>query len=190
MNMDDIRKRRNTPYVIAIVIIVVFVIAICLVGSLLNNTDQAISERLKNGFPLYFIGAFAAAGLITLVDVVITIIRRVKYCTCVTQAVCVDLDERESSDSDGGRSMVYSPIFEFEYNGEKRTIRNNLYTSRSLAPDIGCVETIHLDTETLSDYYISYPLRGLWVRMIIGVLFSVPSVALLLAFVAQGLGMV
>ena len=189
MNMDDTRKRSKTPNLIASAIIVAVVIAICVAGALSNNTDQAIPERLKNGIPLYFFGAFAVAGLITLTNVVITTVRRVKYCTYAVQAVCIGLDSKESSDSDGGSNTVYSPIYEFEYNGEMRTIRNNTYTSASLAPNLGCVNTIHIDAETFSDYYISYPLRGQWVSMIIGVLFSVPSLVLLLAILAQGLGM-
>lgn len=182
---NNSRKRNVIPGVI----VGVFVAALCVAGALLNNTDQAIPERLKNGFPLYFFGAFAIAGLALVISAVSTIRYRADRCTYVTDAVCIDLVHRLSTDSDGHSSSVYAPVYEFECNGRTQTIRSNHYTSRNFAPSIGSRATLHIDTEEFSDYYIGKPSNGLVGSIVVGLVFSLPALALIFAFLAQGLGM-
>lgn len=185
INGNNSQKRDVIPSVI----VAVFVVALCVAGALLNNTDQTIPERLKNGFPLYFFGAFAIAGLATMISAVSTIRYRKIYCTYVTDAVCVDLVHRLSTDSDGHSSSVYAPVYEFEYNGRPQTIRNNHYTSRNIAPAIGSRVTLHIDIEEFSDYYIGRPSNGLVGSIVVGLVFSIPALAILIGVLLQGLGM-
>lgn len=184
-NGNNTVKRHTIPYVI----VAVLVVPLCIAGAVLNNTDQAIPERLKNGFPLYFFGAFAIAGLALVISAVSTIRYRTDRCTYVTDAVCIDLVHRLSTDSDGHSSTVYAPVYEFEYNGSPQTIRNNHYTSRNFAPAIGSRATLHIDIEEFSDYYIGRPSNGLVGSIVVGLVFSIPALALLFAILAQGLGM-
>lgn len=186
MNNGNNSGRRHTiPYVI----VAVLVVPLCIAGAVLNNTDQVIPERLKNGFPLYFFGAFAIVGLGMVTDAIATLIYRVKHCKYVTDAVCVGLESKVTSGSDGHRKTLYSPVYGFEYNGEEHTIRNHLYRGRSYVPEVGFRSTLNVDVDNFSDYYVGSPAKGLVARIIWGLIFSAPALAILIGVLLQGLGM-
>lgn len=183
-------KKVKTAQIIATVIAALLVIGLCLAGALLTKRGdtESIGSRLKNGFPLYFFGAFAIAGLSSIAKVIVRVVYRLKYCKYVTEAVCADLDCKYSHDSDsGGGSWVYTPVYEFEYNGKYYRVRNRSYSSKVFVADVGSMATIHVDLYDLDDYYIGNPLQGLISSVIVGLVFSVPALIILVLAVLSGL---
>ena len=182
--MKPRKSSKNTLILIITIVICVAILALCIAGALLQERLQpeTTAEKLLNGIPLLFVGLFAMVGVAAITSAISTYLSRKEYCTFVTEAVCVRLDSHYSSDTDGHGSTVYSPIYEFTYNGEKQTIRNNHYTSLNLAPEVGSVEILHIDIDEHGphDYYIGNPLNGLLVFLITGLIFSVPALIILI----------
>ena len=157
------------------------ILALCVIAAL-RQDRPTIEDKILNGIPLLFVAAFAIAGVGCLAHVVYTYRFRKENCTYLTAAVCIDLDSRMHQDIDSSHcSTVYSPIYEFEYNGEKCTVKNNHYTSYNMAPKIGSVEVmhVHIDENGPKEYYIGNPLVDLIPVLIVGIIFSVPSMIIL-----------
>ena len=184
-------SKQKTARIIANVIIILFIVGLCLAGALLmkRTETESIGSRLKNGFPLYFFGAFAAVGLCSIVKVILRVAYRIKHCTYVTEAMVAEHDCKYSSDNDGGGSWVYTPVYEFEYNGRNYRIRNDMYASKFLIAGVCTTAIIHVDIDELEDYYIGNPFQGLIVSIIVGLVFSVPALVILIAVLLQGLGL-
>ena len=185
-------KKMRTAKIVATVLIILFVIGLCLAGALLmkRTETETIGSRLKNGFPLYFFGAFAAVGLINIVKGILRVAYRIKHCRYVTEAMCVEHDCKYSSDNDGGGSWVYSPVYEFEYNGRNYRVRNYMYASKFLIADVCSTATIHVDMDELDDYYIGTPFQGLIVSFIVGLVFATPALFILIGVLLQGLNLI
>lgn len=176
---------------IAAVIIGIGVFALCMAGALLQHRsgNETIADKLKNGIPLLFFGAFAVTGLVLISNVVIRIGYRKKHCTYVTNAVCTELKWRHDSEKDNN-SVSYTPVYDFEYNGRNIRISNDVYTGRMFVPEIGSVDEIHVDIDELADYYVGNPSNGLKNKIVTGIIFSVPAMAILIISVLSGLSVI
>lgn len=173
------------------VVIWLAVFALCIVVVLLTKGPETgtLINRIVNGFPVYFIGAFAAVGLSTLVNAIITITYRKNRCSYVTEAVCVD-HKRTSNNTSDTFDWVYTPIYEFEYEGRTLNISNNDYAGRMFVTPVGSTDVIHVDIENMSDYYVGAPTRGQKNKLIVGLAFSIPSMAIIIYGLLAGLSII
>jgi hypothetical protein len=158
-------------------------------GSCVEQYGSGDPREAQERIPVVLFGAFAIVGLGMVIDAIATLIYRVKHCRYVTDAVCVGLESKVTSGSDGPRKTLYSPVYEFEYNGEEHTIRNHLYRGRAYVPEVGFRSTLNIDVDNFSDYYVGYPAKGLVSHIIWGLIFSAPALAILIGVLLQGLGM-
>ena len=183
--MKSRKTGRDKIFIAITIVLSLAVIALCVIGALRQERSypETVLEKLYNGIPLLFVGVFAIAGIGCITLCISKYLSRKEYCTYVTEAVCVKLDRHYSSNVDGpGGSTVYSPIYEFDYNGVKHTIKSNHYTSMNLAPEVGSVEILHVDIDDDGphDYYIGNPLKGLIPFVVTGLVFSIPTIIILI----------
>jgi len=174
-------KNKTVQRVISIICCLI-IVGICIWSTFMNPNSRAesLTGKLVNGIPLLFVGIFAMAGIYSLIDVFTSLAYRIKHCKYVTEAVCAELDAKYSEDSDSASgSWVYTPVYEFKYNGQNYRVKNDAYVSKVFAPKEGTAATIHVDIDDEhdpGDYYIGNPFQGITAKFIVGLVFTIPAV--------------
>lgn len=64
-----------------------------------------------------------------------------------------------------------------------------MYSGRAYVLEVGFRSTLNVDVDNFSDYYVGSPAKGLVTRIIWGLIFSAPALAILIGVLLQGLGM-
>ena len=173
-------KNRTVQRVISIICCVI-IVGICIWATFMNHSSsaEALRDKLVNGIPLLFVGIFAMAGIYALIDVFTSLVYRIKNCKYVTEAVCAELDAKYSEDSDSASgSWVYTPVYEFKYNGQNYRVKNDAYVSKVFATKEGTTAMIHVDIDDEhepGDYYIGNPFQGITAKFIVGLVFTIPA---------------
>lgn len=180
--MNPKAGKNKTIHRVISIICCVIIVGICIWSTFMNHSSRAVAlpDKLVNGIPLLFVGIFAMAGIYSLIDVFTSLAYRIKNCKYVTEAVCAELDAKYSEDSDSaGGSWVYTPVYEFKYNGQNYRVKNDAYVSKVFAPKEGTAATIHVDINDEhgpGDYYIGNPFQGITAKFIVGLVFTIPAV--------------
>ena len=162
------------------VIFIILGIVLLVIGSLIKFGPDDLIEKIKNATPLYFFGAFALVGLYMIISTIMQFIYRIRHCTYETEAICVTLDYRRNTDSEGFSNPKYTAVYEFEYMGGTKRVSNNDYTSHHFCPQVGTTAMIHVDPESCKDYYIGNPMNGLVGRLIGGLIFGGASLSVII----------
>ena len=156
----------------------ILVIGLCIIG-VLRQDRPTIGDKLINGVPLYFFGIFALVGLINLEHSLSGIVYRAKHCRYVTEGVCVgSIKKYHPGKGSWNGYYTYAPVYEIEYEGTIIRIQSASYVSE--LPQIGAVDILHTDVRRADDLYINHILEGLVSPMIVGVIFSLPAMAILI----------
>ena len=73
-------------------------------------------------------------------------LRKKQRCTAEVEAVVEDIDVREDSDSDGGISITYAPVYGFYFGGQMHRVTSGIYTGKR-PYEIGEHVTVCVDPE-------------------------------------------
>lgn len=133
-----------------------------------DNLDPEAVERLAVncaicGFTLVGIGLIVIPPLIHN--------KKMKIFTVSIEACCIDLDFRYSKSKHGGRTKLYAPVWEYDYNGNMYTYKENTYTNVNV-PQIREVRQLLLNPDEPSELY--RPSASIRIMLLImGLAFSV-----------------
>lgn len=171
MGIKNIRK-------ILYIVTAILVIGLCIIG-VLRQDRPTIGDKLINGVPLYFFVIFALVGLINLEHSLSGIVYRAIHCRYVSEGVCVGaIKKYHPGKGSWNGYYTYAPVYEIEYESAIIRIQSSSYVSE--LPKIGAVDILHTDVRRADDLYINHILEGLVSPMIVGVIFSLPAMAILI----------
>ena len=94
-------------------------------------------------------------------------IQKRRYCTELVEGTCIELRQGRGSNS----RNLYSPVYRYYYQGEWRTVTNNLFTNYG-NPNIEDVRQIYIDPVYFDEYYDPIRARrGVIFKCILGAFF-------------------
>lgn len=148
-----------------------------------ENSDALDSETVNKLAVNCFMCIFTLVGIgLIAVPPIMHKIKMNMY-TMPIDAVCIDLDCRISRSKHGGRTVLYAPSWEYEYNGNMYTYKESTYTNLNV-PKVGAVYQMLMNPDEPGELYRpSKSVRTL--LLIIGLAFAVMGTIGLIMFNTQ-----
>ena len=146
--IDLIRKKHaKANYLLLIIPLVIAVIFIGL--GLLIHLSNKFEPWLHWGGWLLLLGILLfIIGVILVIASLKKYLSRKKLCICTVEAECVEI--RENYDHKM-KDTFYTPVWEFELNGETKRAVRDYQTNRKT--DIGTRKTLHVDPDDVNNFY-------------------------------------
>lgn len=106
-------------------------------------------------------------------------------CDTQVQAECVDVKSKLSRSKKHGSTMVYMPIFLFEYNSEKYVVDSGIYSNVGVVSK-GDTLTLHINSSNPRQFYYDDMLKVYIIPIVLGILFMLVGILVLLLAVFGG----
>ena len=117
-----------------------------------ENSDNLDYEAIERFALNCVIGAFALVGIGFIVIPPVIHNKKMKKFTISIEACCIDLDFRYSRSKHGRSIKLYAPIWQYDYNGNMYTYKENTYTNVNV-PQIREVRQLLLNPDEPSELY-------------------------------------
>lgn len=159
------------------------IILVCLFYMLADKS--LINSFNENILPVLCCSLFAVVGLVMLGVGIVKPIKDKARCSVLVTAEVIDIKRRLSSDSDGGSTWVYAPVYRYYYQGRDYLNESDLYSSSVVK--VGTQQEIRLNPNNPNDFIEPKRQVGVAVLAIImGVIFTVAGICAVMAVLQAG----
>lgn len=145
--IERAKKKPGSPNLLSVITALLLGCILTSLGLLLIFSYE-FKEWFRSGWLILLSIVSLAAGIIIICASIAKYLKRKKHCNCTVDAVCVDIKGTYDIQN---QTKYYTPVWEFELNGEKKRAINNFYPAGKVT--VGTHVTLHVDPDNVNNHY-------------------------------------
>ena len=145
--IEHAKKKPNSPNLLSVIAAFVLGCIFTALGLLLIFSYE-FNEWFRSGWLILLSIVSFVTGTVAALASLRRYLTRKKHCSCTVDAECVAINESYDIQTN---SRYYTPVWEFELNGEKKRAVNNFYPAGKVT--VGTHLTLHVDPGNVNKHY-------------------------------------